>query len=69
MSYIFQQVDKDCSRELSCEDYSDEPLTVDLDENDVILEDGDGEEGGEDGGAGEEDEIDIEDEGYSECQM
>ena len=62
-------MDKDCSRELSCEDYSDEPLTVDLDENDVILEDGDGEEGGEDGGAGEEDEIDIEDEGYSECQM
>ena len=69
MSYIFQQVDKDCSRELSCEDYSDEPLTVDLDENDVILEDGDGGEEGEDGGAGEEDEIDIEDEGYSECQM
>ena len=62
-------MDKDCSRELSCEDYSDEPLTVDLDENDIILEDGDGEEGGEDGGAGEEDEIDIEDEGYSECQM
>ncbi len=62
-------MDKDYSRELSCEEYSDEPLTVDLDEHDVVLEDCDDAEVGEEEGAGEEDEIDIEDEGYSECQM
>ena len=72
---MFQQIDKDDTEEINCEDYNDitattndsdglEPLTVDLDDGDVVHIDE--EEGGD--GEGQE-EIDLEDEGYSECEM